>query len=269
MKDPAAPHHSQARGGPLQQGRSRTSPARGGSLQEGRSSTSPARGGTLQQGRSRGVTLPARGLLLDNDGVLVDSDAAVTTSWSRWATEQGLDPAGVVAVVHGRRSADTVADLVPGARRVEATALIDRYELEDAETVPAVPGAADLLASLPAEVWAVVTSGTPALATARLTAAGLPLPEAMVTGPDVTAGKPHPECYRLGARALGLRPEETVVLEDSPAGVAAGRAAGARVVGIGERALAAGADVVVRDLTGLRWADGVLSVPAGAVLQAT
>ncbi len=249
--------------------RPRHSQARGGSLQQGRSSTSPGRGGTLQQGRSRGVTLPARGLLFDNDGVLVDSDAAVTTSWSRWATEQGLDPAGVVAVVHGRRSADTVADLVPGARRVEATALIDRYELEDAETVPAVPGAADLLASLPAEVWAVVTSGTPALATARLTAAGLPLPEAMVTGPDVTAGKPHPECYRLGARALGLRPEETVVLEDSPAGVAAGRAAGARVVGIGERALAAGADVVVRDLTGLRWADGVLSVPAGAVLQAT
>ncbi|MGR7025879.1 HAD-IA family hydrolase [Geodermatophilus sp. URMC 62] len=117
-------------------------------------------------------------------------------------------------------------------------------------------------------MWAVVTSGTPDLATARLTAAGL-LPEAVVAGPDVAGGTPDPECYRLGARVLRLCPEETVVLEDSPAGVAAGRAAGARVVGIGERALPAGADVVVRDLTGLRWADGVLRVAAGAVLQLT
>ena len=213
------------------------------------------------------VELAAPGLLFDNDGVLVDSDAAVVTSWSRWALEHDLDPAGVLAVVHGRRAADTVADLVTGPRRAEAAALIDRYELEDAEKTPAVAGAAELLASLPREVWAVVTSGTPALATARLRAAGLPLPGAMVTGHDVRTGKPDPEGYLLGARRLGLRPEETVVLEDAPAGIAAGRAAGARVVGVGERAVGAGADVVVRDLTGLRWHDGVLTVPAGAVLR--
>jgi mannitol-1-/sugar-/sorbitol-6-phosphatase len=211
--------------------------------------------------------LPARGLLFDNDGVLVDSDAAVTVSWSRWATEHGLVPVEVLAVVHGRRAADTVADLLPGERRAAASALIDRYELEDAGTVPAVAGAADLLAALPADVWAVVTSGTPALATARLTAAGLPLPGVLVTGSDVRTGKPDPEGYLLGARLLGVPPEETLVVEDSPAGIAAGRAAGARVLGIGERALGAGADVVVADLTGLTWADGVLSVPAGAVLR--
>ncbi len=214
------------------------------------------------------LTLPARGLLFDNDGVLVDSDAAVTASWSRWSLEQGLDPAAVMAVVHGRRAADTVADLVAADRRAAATELIDRYELEDAGTVPAVPGAADLLASLPPEVWAVVTSGTPALATARLTAAGLPLPGALVTGHDVRVGKPDPEAYLLGARLLGLRPEETVVVEDSPAGITAGTAAGARVLGVGERAVGTGADVVVRDLTGVRWADGVLTVPTGSVLRA-
>jgi sugar-phosphatase len=190
------------------------------------------------------LTLPARGLLFDNDGVLVDSDAAVTASWSRWSLEQGLDPAAVMAVVHGRRAADTVADLVAADRRAAAAELIDRYELEDAGTVPAVPGAADLLASLPPEVWAVVTSGTPALATARLTAAGLPLPGALVTGHDVRVGKPDPEAYLLGARLLGLRPEETVVVEDSPAGITAGTAAGARVLGVGERAVGTDADVV-------------------------
>ncbi len=248
-EDPPAPRHSQARGGPLQ---------------EGRSSTSPARGGTLQDG----LTLPAEGLLFDNDGVLVDSDAAVAASWSRWATEHGLVPAEVLAVVHGRRAADTVAALLPEPRRAAASALIDRYELDDAGTVPAVAGAAELLASLPPRVWAVVTSGTPALAAARLRAAGLPLPGAMVTGSDVRTGKPDPEGYLLGARLLGVPPEQTVVVEDSPAGIAAGRAAGARVLGVGERALGAGADVVVRDLTGLSWADGVLTVPAGSVLPA-
>jgi sugar-phosphatase len=214
------------------------------------------------------VQIPARGLLFDNDGVLVDSDAAVAASWSRWALEHDLDPAAVLAVVHGRRAADTVADLVAEDRRAAAAELIDRYELEDAGTVPAVAGAADLLAALPPDVWAVVTSGTPALATARLTAAGLPLPGAMVTGHDVRTGKPDPEGYLLGARLLGVPPEETVVVEDAPAGIAAGRAAGARVVGVGERALGTGADVVVADLTGLSWADGVLTVPAGSVLRA-
>jgi sugar-phosphatase len=214
------------------------------------------------------VQIPARGLLFDNDGVLVDSDAAVAASWSRWALEHDLDPAAVLAVVHGRRAADTVADLVAEDRRAAAAELIDRYELQDAGTVPAVAGAADLLAALPPDVWAVVTSGTPALATARLTAAGLPLPGAMVTGHDVRTGKPDPEGYLLGARLLGVPPEETVVVEDAPAGIAAGRAAGARVVGVGERALGTGADVVVADLTGLSWADGVLTVPAGSVLRA-
>ncbi len=214
------------------------------------------------------MQIPARGLLFDNDGVLVDSDAAVAASWSRWALEHDLDPAAVLAVVHGRRAADTVADLVAEDRRAAAAELIDRYELEDAGTVPAVAGAADLLAALPPDVWAVVTSGTPALATARLTAAGLPLPGAMVTGHDVRTGKPDPEGYLLGARLLGVPPEETVVVEDAPAGIAAGRAAGARVVGVGERALGTGADVVVADLTGLSWADGVLTVPAGSVLRA-
>ncbi len=214
------------------------------------------------------MQIPARGLLFDNDGVLVDSDAAVAASWSRWALEHDLDPAAVLAVVHGRRAADTVADLVAEDRRAAAAELIDRYELEDAGTVPAVAGAADLLAALPPDVWAVVTSGTPALAAARLTAAGLPLPGAMVTGHDVRTGKPDPEGYLLGARLLGVPPEETVVVEDAPAGIAAGRAAGARVVGVGERALGTGADVVVADLTGLSWADGVLTVPAGSVLRA-
>jgi sugar-phosphatase len=234
MKDPAAPHHSQARGGPLQDG----------------------------------LLLPARGLLFDNDGVLVDSDAAVAVSWTRWAHEFDLDPGRVIATVHGRRSADTVATLLSPSRHAAATRMIDDYELEDSGTVTALPGAAELLPSLPADAWAVVTSGSRALASARLRAAGLPLPQVLVTAEDVERGKPDPQGYLAAAAALGLAIEDTIVLEDSTAGIGAGLASGASVLGISSRALSTPAPVVVRDLAGVRWTGEGLLLPGASVLRA-
>jgi mannitol-1-/sugar-/sorbitol-6-phosphatase len=211
--------------------------------------------------------IACRGLLFDSDGVLVDSDASVVLSWSRWARERGLDPEQVMEVVHGRRSADTVGVLIGSAERAAALEAIDRYEVEDAATVAALPGAAELLGSLPLGAWAVVTSGRRPLATARLAAAVLPVPAVLVTADDVPAGKPDPAGYVAAAEALGLAPGECVVLEDSSAGVAAGRAAGTVVLGVSERALATDADVVVRDLRGLRWDGARLTIPDDALLR--
>lgn len=213
------------------------------------------------------AVLPCRGLLFDADGVLVDSDASVETSWTRWARTWGFDPEAVLAMVHGRRSADTVALLVDPADRARALADIDRIEVEDAAAVTALPGAASLLGSLPAGAWAVVTSGTRALATARLAAAGLPAPEVLVTADDVPLGKPDPAGYLLAATRLGVPVAGCVVLEDSPAGVAAGLAAGAAVVGVGERSLESPARVVVRNLTGLTWDGAALQLPPSALLR--
>jgi mannitol-1-/sugar-/sorbitol-6-phosphatase len=196
-------------------------------------------------------------ILFDCDGVLVDSDASVYSAWGRWAVAQSLDPDEVRLVVHGRRSEDTVAELLPPERRAEAEALIDRFEIEDAASVRAIPGAAELLAAVPR--WAVVTSGTYDLATARLRAAGLPIPPVLVTADDVQRGKPDPEGYAAAARRLGVDPAETVVLEDAAAGIAAARAAGVgAVVGVGRPGL--DADAQVADLTELRWAaEGLLT----------
>jgi len=193
--------------------------------------------------------LPAEAVLFDCDGVLVDSDASVVAAWSRWSRDLGLDPDEVVPQVHGRRAADTVEALVAAPERAAARERIDRYELDAAAEVTAVPGAAALTAALPAGRWAVVTSGTRALATARLAAAGVPAPAVVVTADDVQAGKPAPDGYRLAAGRLGVDVARCVVVEDAASGVAAARAAGvAAVVGVGERALATDADVVVRDL---------------------
>ena len=242
MKDPAAPHHSPARGGPLHRGRGDSTP-------------------------DGGLFLGARGLLLDNDGVLVDSEAAVVRAWSRWATHHGLDPAEVLAAVPGRRAADTVALFVGPDDVAAATALVTRYEVEDVAGTVAVPGVLDLVPQLDGAPWAVVTSGVRELATARLAAAGVALPTVVVTAEDVSAGKPHPEPYLTGAARLGLPPADLVVLEDSPSGVAAGLAAGCAVLGIGEPALGTAATAVVRDLTGVRWTGAGLLLPAAVLLR--
>ena len=217
----------------------------------------PARHGTGS------LLLPVRAVLFDSDGVLVDSDASVRAAWSRWALEQGTDPDAVYAQVHGRRAADTVAALVPAGGRAEALQRIDRYELEAAGAVTAVAGAVALTSSMPAGAWAVVTSGTRALAGARLSAAGIRPPAVLVTADDVAAGKPAPEGYLAAAAGLGVPAAECLVVEDAAAGVRAARAAGVHaVVGVGERALATDADVVVADLSALTWTAAGLQVGA-------
>ncbi|MFF7126422.1 HAD-IA family hydrolase [Streptomyces sp. NPDC008240] len=201
------------------------------------------------------TVLTARALLLDMDGTLVNSDAVVERLWRRWAERHGLDGDEVMEVVHGRQGHASMAVLLPG-RPVEQNladnARMLAEETADVEGVVEVPGAAAFLASLRGVPHALVTSADVALSTARMAAAGLPLPEVRITAESVGASKPDPEGFLKGAAELGIDPRECVVLEDSGAGIAAGLAAGMQVVGVGPRAAAHGPDVVVRDLIQVR-----------------
>ncbi|SOD86915.1 HAD-IA family hydrolase [Streptomyces sp. Ag109_G2-15] len=201
------------------------------------------------------TVLTARALLLDMDGTLVNSDAVVERIWRRWAERHGLDGDEVMKVVHGRQGHASMAVLLP-ERPVEQNladnARMLAEETADVEGVVEVPGAAGFLASLQGLPHALVTSADVALSTARMAAAGLPLPEVRITAESVGASKPDPEGFLKGAAELGADPGDCVVFEDSGAGIAAGRAAGMRVVGVGPRAGFHGPDVVVRDLTQVR-----------------
>ncbi|HTJ93036.1 MAG TPA: HAD family hydrolase [Pararobbsia sp.] len=179
------------------------------------------------------IQIPASCLLFDMDGTLLNSHAPMVRAYTAWASRYGLDIDFVLRESHGRRSIDTVRALAPAGTDVEAdNAEIMQREREDTEGVFAIPGARALLESLPADRWAVVTSADRILATARLTAAGLPLPKCLITAENVSRGKPAPDCFLLGARELSADPARAIVFEDSPAGIEAGIAAGATVVAI-------------------------------------
>ncbi|WP_040164442.1 HAD family hydrolase [Microbacterium gorillae] len=171
-------------------------------------------------------------LLFDIDGTLVDSTPAVERTWRVFCDEYGVDFDTLVAVSHGRRAEDTIADFLPPAQRTEALAFLDAAELADLDGVIPLPGTVRLLDLLPAQRWAAVTSGNRELMTARLGAAGLPVPPVMVTADDVTVGKPDPQGYLRAAALLGVDPAACLVIEDAPAGIRAGLTAGARVLGV-------------------------------------
>jgi sugar-phosphatase len=190
-------------------------------------------------------------ILFDLDGVLVDSTRSVDRQWRKWAQENNLEPDAVVRAAHGRRTIETVRQVAPHLNAEAEMRKIERLEVEDTDGVVVMPGAADLLRSIPDGRWCVVTSGTRLLATGRLRVAHLPTPGIMVSADDVTKGKPDPEPYLKGAKLLGTKPEECLVIEDAPAGVRAAHAGKMKVIAITStfpKAELKEADALVRSL---------------------
>jgi sugar-phosphatase len=171
-------------------------------------------------------------MLFDMDGVLLSSIASAERCWKQWARNYGVPHWQDVTVPHGTRAAEIVAMLAPQVDVAEGLRRIEDMEIADVHDIVTLPGARELLESLPLERWAIVTSATERLLAARLRAAGLPQPERLISADRVTRGKPDPQPYLLGAERLGVAAADCLVFEDAPSGVKAGVAAGCRVVGV-------------------------------------
>jgi sugar-phosphatase len=184
---------------------------------------------------SEAIQIQTKGLLFDMDGVLISSIGSVERCWKRWAKLYNVPDAENFQVPHGVRATDVIRMLKPqfsDAEIAEGLRIIEDMEVDDTDGLAVLPGAKALLSSLPADRWAIVTSATHRLTLARLAAAGLPVPDRLISAEMVKRGKPDPEPYRRGAELLGLAPADCVVVEDAPSGVGAGLAAGSRVLGV-------------------------------------
>ncbi|MGH3904117.1 MAG: HAD-IA family hydrolase [Pseudonocardiaceae bacterium] len=210
-------------------------------------------------------TLTCSGLLFDNDGVLIDASAAIEYCWRTFAEHYNLPADEVVAQVPGRRSQDVInryAQMLP----VTVDEALRHYEqlcVEDNTAVEALPGAIELLESIPRTCWTVVTSGTRDLTTTRLRAAGLPIPPVLVTAEDVSAGKPDPAPYRLAAERLGLPSESCLAIEDAPPGLTSARKAGCRTLALlttHDATELTGADMYALNLSHVRTIFGTTSL---------
>ena len=178
-------------------------------------------------------TFSCSAILFDLDGVLCDSTEAVDREWREWGARKGVDGDAIMAISHGVRTVEVIRRVAPHLDAEAEAAAIENHEAHDQRGVVVMPGALELVKSIPTGRWGVVTSGSRLLAENRLRHCGVPVPEVMVTSDDVVNGKPHPEPYLKGAALLGFAPGECLVIEDAPAGIASAKAGGMTVIGLG------------------------------------
>lgn len=177
-------------------------------------------------------TLNCQAILFDLDGTLVESTFFIERLWQDWGLRHGVTPQRMSEVMHGRPAVEIIHIVAPHLSIKDEIYALETDEISRMEGMRTYAGARELLSSLPPRQWAIVTSGSVRVATARLNYANLPRPEVFVTADDVKAGKPAPDAYLLAAERLHVKPADCVVVEDAPAGVRAGKAAGMNVIGI-------------------------------------
>ena len=195
---------------------------------------------------STSLTVRVRGVLVDMDGVLISSIDADERSWLRWARIHGIERGFPLKATHGRRAIDTILALCPELDPIEEARRLEDLDEQEREGTVVMPGAQNLLSSLPSAAWTIVSSASERLMRGRLGFAGIPIPPRVISAESVTRGKPDPEPYLAGAALLGIPTSECLVIEDAPSGIEAGRAAGCKV-------LAVLSSHEVKDLSGADW----------------
>lgn len=209
--------------------------------------------------------------LFDCDGTLVNSTGAISEFWNEFGkTRPHVNPAEIIRTSHGCRTFDVIAKWSPEDAIPEQ---VTQWEGEIPDTfghaAKPIAGAVELVHQFDdfskndtdngKQRWAIVTSGTLPLATKWLKLLKIRQPDCFITAEKVTKGKPHPMGYQNARNTLGYEDEakKVVVFEDAPAGITAGKGAGAMIVGIcstygPEKVRDAGADIVVDDLSSFR-----------------
>ena len=173
-------------------------------------------------------------VLFDLDGVIMDTETQYGIFWNRTGKELlGLDDFGK------RIKGQTLNHIIShfdGVSKDKDEIIRELYEYERNMSYDYIPGADEFMKDLHARgiPMAIVTSSNDAkMVNVRKAHPELwDLTEAVLTSEHFSKSKPDPECFLKGMEVLGGRPEETYVFEDSIHGINAGRAAGAKVIGL-------------------------------------
>lgn len=202
------------------------------------------------------ISITCQAILFDLDGTLVDSAARIYRLWQAWSQRHNISIDALLSVMPGRRAIETIQLVAPHLHAEREAMALEHEEIADIQSVQAYPGVQELLRGLPSNRWAIVTSGSRRIAEARIKHVKLPMPTMFITADDVKKGKPAPEGYLLAAHGLQVRPRDCVVIEDSPAGIKAGKLAEMQVIGITtthtERELQE-ADIIVSEVAGISF----------------
>lgn len=202
-------------------------------------------------------------ILFDFDGVIADTESQYTIFWDKKGKEYlGLDNFGLM--IKGQ----TFKQIAAGPFKDNLHELYEEIEPELNEfertmSYEYVPGALEFMKSLKAAGirTAIVTSShNVKMANAyRAHPELLEVVDRILTSNDFSKSKPDPECFLKGMEVLGGTPEETIIFEDSLHGIAAGRAAGAKVIGLTttnkSEVLTPLCDMVIDDFTQIRLED--------------
>ncbi|KKA29131.1 hypothetical protein TD95_002341 [Thielaviopsis punctulata] len=202
------------------------------------------------------------GFLFDMDGTIIDSTEAIIKHWDAVGAEIRIPSEVILQTSHGRRSYDMLKVLKPELATWEYVRRMEgRVPELWGDSAVEIPGSRALIDDIIEKnaPWAIVTSGTEPLVNGWTKRLNLPKPRVLVTAESVENGKPDPKCYLLGRQKLGLEDvqKQVLVLEDAPAGIRAGKAAGCKVVGLvtshtAEQVAAAGPDWIVKDLESVK-----------------
>ena len=208
------------------------------------------------------MALSCKAILFDFDGVLIDSEPVYERHWEEWATAHGASVEHILSIHHGLPVVKTIGTVAPHLDAEQEAARFVEICKSDVEGALSHEGVPNLLERLPASRWAIATSSYRSIVNNQMTYLSLPFPRVLVTIEDVVNGKPAPDPYLQAAAKLGFSPEECLVIEDSPTGVASAKASGATVVAVqttNRAAVLKGADVIVDRLLDLQIEAG----PAG------
>ena len=179
-------------------------------------------------------------VVFDCDGLLLETEIgwtrAETTLFARYGRTYGPEDKHLTIGKSLPAAAQIFADLLPAAPDPD-TVLHELVELAAEEFrhgVEPMPGARQLVEDLHGtRPLAVATNTFRRLLDLALAGAGLDGRfDVMVAGDEVANPKPAPDLYLEACRRLGVPPTDAVALEDSPSGVAAGKAAGLFVIGV-------------------------------------